>query len=283
MSPAATTERELTETIEGKTLLVDSFGVSRGFATKERYAWVTRSRADTDKKTSPVAAKSFETGQLRPALTGPIFRFLMSRATDTESSTASAVDLGERAQQHCYVALEDVSEASTAPVCWRGTVLRPRNEGEVKGVEARIDSIFRMAAGDSFEDGMSSRFSRELLGAMGEYGVRAMQEIAYLILYSRTNQEVASEALRWLGRASERRTYGWRLWLLERSLSSSSPVVRDGAVLGLASMGDPSAVPYLREAIAVEACEDLREDMRRALEELEAARSAAVAQEDQKV
>lgn len=283
MSPAATGERELADTDHGKGLLVDSFGVSRGFSAKEGYAWVAASRADTDMKTFLTASQSFETGQLRPPLTGPIFSYLMSRATYTENATASALDLWERAGQRCYVASEDVSESSTAPVCSKRAVLWPRDDDGVRGTEAVIDTIFRMAMGDSFEDGMSSRFSRELLEAVKKYGVRAMPEIAYLILYNRTNQEVASEALRWIGRSSGRGTYGWRLWLLEKALSSPSPVVRDGAVLGLASMGDPSAVPYLREAIGAETCQELREDMLQALEELEAAGSAAVAQKDQKV
>lgn len=279
MNLEATTERELTETSEGKALLLDSFGLSKEFARKGQYAWVRLGRADTDAQT--MAAQGFETDQLQPALTGPIFGYLTWGATDTGDATARALDLGEPEKERYQVALEDLGEASTAPICSKGEGLWPRNEEQLKRVEDRIDSVFRMALGEDFEDGMSSRFSRELLEAVGEFGDPAMQEISYLILYNRTNQEVASETLRWLGRVSDIRTYGWRLWLLEKSLLSSSPVVRDGAVLGLASLGDPSAVTYLREAIAVEECKELREDMQQALRELEAAGSAAIAQKDQ--
>lgn len=271
MNPAATTERELAESSEGKALLLDSFGVSKESV------------------------------------------HVISRLTDTGEATARPLELGEPAQEPCQVASEDVWESSTAPISSRKRGFWPRNEIEILAIKARvvvagvdtflkyaeavgltaadeptrveerIDRIFRTAVDEDFEDGMSSRFSRELLEAVEQFGDPAMQEISYLILYNRMNQEVASEALRWLGRLSDRRTYGWRLWLLEKSLSSSSPVVRDGAVLGLASMGDPSSMTYLSGAIAEEECKELREDMQQALRELEAASSAAIAQKNQEV
>lgn len=282
MNPPTTTEPELAEAIEGEALLLDSFGLSKVFAGREQFAWVSLSRPDTDKKTSFIAAKGFETSELQPALTGPIFGYLISRVTDTGDATARVFELREPWKGRWQVASEDRWETSTDPVS-RDEGLWPRDEDEPWKVGDHIDNLFRMAAGEDFEDGMSSRFSRELIEAVVEFGCRAMQEISYLVLYNQVNQEVASEALRWLGRLFDSRTYGWRLWLLEKSLRSSSPLIRDGAVLGLASIGDPSAVTCFREAIAVEQYEELREDMQRALGELEAARLATVVEKDQEV
>ena len=101
-----------------------------------------------------------------------------------------------------------------------------------------------------------------------------MGEIGYLITYGRVDDEVASEALRWLARIDDPATYGWRLWLLEKNLSSKSPMVRDGAGLGLECMGDRHAIQYIGKAIEREPITELRHDLQGALEELEASLDA---------
>jgi len=112
-----------------------------------------------------------------------------------------------------------------------------------------------------FEDGIESEFSRGLVGLIKKYGNDALAELAYFIVYEKVSAEVAGEALRWLGLLEHPLSYHWRLWLLERSLRSSSARIRDCAVLGLAFLDDPHAIPYLRRAVDGEPVKELRADM----------------------
>ena len=131
-----------------------------------------------------------------------------------------------------------------------------------------IEALFIKAREERFEDGMESDFSSGLISMIRMCGNAAIEVIAKLILYERVNPEVASEALRWIGHIEQASTYTDRLWLLERSLRCSSARVRDGVALGLASLDDPHAIPYLKQAIQREQCEELREDMEQVLAQL---------------
>ena len=144
-------------------------------------------------------------------------------------------------------------------------------------VEDTTDRLFESARELYFEDGMETGFSRELVSLVKKYGNLAMAEISYLITCGRVDEEVASEALHWLARIDDASTYGWRLWVLEKSLSSKSPVVRDGAALGLVSMGDAHAIQYMRKAIEQETITELRYDLQGALKELEVSLDAVPA------
>ena len=127
----------------------------------------------------------------------------------------------------------------------------------------------RAAKEEEFEDGMENEFSRELRSLVTGYGNRAIEAMTHLIVYEKVNPEVASETLRSLGSLEDAESYRYRRWLLERALQCSSPVVRDGAALGLAFMDDPHAIEYLRRAVDLERCGELRNDMRLVLEQLE--------------
>src|SRR5882724_2106411 len=120
-----------------------------------------------------------------------------------------------------------------------------------------------------FEDGMESEFSKNLTDLIKKYGNDALAELAYFIVYEKVSAEVTGEALRWLGLMDHPLSYHWRLWLLERSLSSRSARIRDGAVLGLAFLDDPDAIPYVRQAADREPVKELRSDMEQVLVQLE--------------
>jgi len=137
-----------------------------------------------------------------------------------------------------------------------------------------LKALFREAGSITFEDGMESNFSRELVRLVRRYGKTAMEVITTLIVNDNVNAEVAAETLRWLGRVDHPPSHHDRLWLLEKSLFSTSALVRDGAVLGLASLDDPHAIPYLRQAIEREKYASLREDLEQVRDQLESTRSA---------
>lgn len=131
-----------------------------------------------------------------------------------------------------------------------------------------IENLFAAARGQDFEDGMQSEFSKEIVSLIDQSGVAALEVIASLIMYEKVNAEVAAEALRVLSRIEDTRTYDFRLWLLGRSLQCVSTRVRDGAVLGLACLDDPSAASAIKQAIESEQCLELRKDMEQVLSQL---------------
>lgn len=144
----------------------------------------------------------------------------------------------------------------------------PRKANQNLKLRQTLRELFAAAKEEVFEDGYESEFSKQLVSLVPRYGDDAMEPIIRLIVNNQVNPEVAAEALRWLGEMEDPVSRPSRLWLLERSLYSSSSRVRDGAILGLASLDDPHAIPYLRRAIEQEPCFELREDMEQVLEQL---------------
>lgn len=156
----------------------------------------------------------------------------------------------------------------------RGAFGRPDSSTAKKETPEETDeavmALFRAAKEEVFEDGMESEFSRELVRLVKKYGSVALDLMGSLIISEeRVNPEIASEALRWLGRMEHAQTYRARLLLLEHGLRCSSPRVRDGALLGLASLDDPDSIPHIRLAVEWEQVEELREDMELVLAQLE--------------
>ena len=139
-------------------------------------------------------------------------------------------------------------------------------------LSSKIAALFVAAKDQYFEDGMENEFSRELTALIAAYGNMVVHELAYLVLFEKVNAEVASEALRWLGNMPPGVSSNFRLWLLERSLLCSAAIVRDGAILGLASLDDPRAIPYIKRAIEREQCEELHKNMEQVLVQLERGR-----------
>jgi hypothetical protein len=136
-------------------------------------------------------------------------------------------------------------------------------------IDQEIELLFDRAKEEVFEDGMESEFSRGLISYIRRYGNAAIATLERLIVTEQVNAEVASEAMRWLGHIDHPITYRSRLHLLERSLHNSSARVRDGAGLGLASLDDPHAIPYLKQAIEREQYQELRHDLKQVVIQLE--------------
>jgi hypothetical protein len=134
--------------------------------------------------------------------------------------------------------------------------------------ESRFESLFRSSGELNFEDGIETEFSKRLTALVRSYGPLSKDILAGLFEDKTVSPEAQSEALRWLGRMEDQQSRETRLWLLERSLNSPAPIVRDGAILGLASMDDPRAIRYLRIAIEKEKLPELRSDMLEVLDQL---------------
>jgi HEAT repeat protein len=139
-------------------------------------------------------------------------------------------------------------------------------------IEARLKTLLEVAKDEIFEEGVENEFSTGLISLINEYGADLVSVLAGFIVNERINEEIASEALRWLGRLDQPESYSGRLSLLEEALSNPSARIRDAASIGLATLGDPHAISYLKQALQQEACTELREDMQEILESLENAR-----------
>jgi len=129
-------------------------------------------------------------------------------------------------------------------------------------------SLFAAGKEEVFRDGVETAFSRGLIARIEKFGNIAIIILTDLIVGEQVHPEVAGEALRWIGRIDNPPTYNDRRQLLEYSLSSPSPTIRDGALLGLASLDDPVSIPVLEKAVEQERIKELRQDMQQALKQL---------------
>jgi hypothetical protein len=140
-------------------------------------------------------------------------------------------------------------------------------------VEALVESYAPelLAAADDveFQDAIESEFSRRLTAFVVEHGAAGVEAVGRIVNHVSTSDEIAWEALRWVGRIDDPVTYRCRLVLLEETLASPRPRLRDGAALAISSMDDPIAVPHLRRAIESEDHADLRADMEAILKQLD--------------
>lgn len=146
--------------------------------------------------------------------------------------------------------------------------------------EQRIELLLTSARDEAFEDGVESEFSRGLTDAVRLYGLDAVKAIGRFLTTGKANAEVAGEALRRLGMMEDNSTHVARRKLLEGCLISESAGIRDAAALGLSFMDDPKSIGALEKSVAREKCQELREDLVRVLDQLEATAGVAVPEEN---
>jgi len=139
----------------------------------------------------------------------------------------------------------------------------------VPTVEEEVLSSLEVVQTEELEDGMTGSLGSVVSVLLSRYGESAILAMASLISSGKIAPEVISHTLRWLGRMNHPESFRRRLWLLKNCLLSPSPIVRDGAALGLAVLGSRSAIPALRAAIKREHFHGLRRDMEHVLELLE--------------
>lgn len=149
------------------------------------------------------------------------------------------------------------------------TIASPRRSAMI---EKEIHDLFIAAREEVFEDGLESNFTKSLARLIAKYHKRAIDVLTSMLLADDVNTEVASEALRLVGRIVSPSTHLSRLWLLERCLLHPSARIRDGAILGLAYLDDPRSIPFLQEALEREQIPELRDDIHHVISELEQTR-----------
>jgi len=123
----------------------------------------------------------------------------------------------------------------------------------------RVRDLFDEGAAEFFQDGMESGFSRSLLDLLQTRGAGALAAISEYLSSRAARPQVVAEALRWLADFGGAVTLGKRWEILRQSLMSPSPVVRDGAILGFASLDDPRAKTVLLAARNVESVRALQQ------------------------
>ena len=187
--------------------------------------------------------------------------------TQIESLTAKP-----REQTTVAEPLELISGTALADLSTTESSTERPPEPAAEQIRAKIQGLFSRARGEVFADGMDSVFSRGLKHFIDRFGSKALDEIALLIIKETAEPEVAEEALRWIGYLEDSTTHRYRRWILSKALSCSSVRVRDGALLGISFMDDPSAADDLRAAMKRERIPELRYEMGRVLEQLEAQR-----------
>ena len=135
-------------------------------------------------------------------------------------------------------------------------------EGSIRErLVSEIAALFAAAENESFEDGFDSVLSLELQRLVLQHGEVTLDIVSDLIFEDRAAQDVAREALACLGEMEDQATHTGRRRVLERCLACSSHIARDGAVTGLADLGDSRSVPALEAAAEREDYRLLRANM----------------------
>jgi hypothetical protein len=135
-------------------------------------------------------------------------------------------------------------------------------------IKVRLDAILDAARRDIIEDGMYNAINERLPGLIARDFKAVIPALMSVIEGGRTTPIIAAEVLKELGRLRNDASHASRLWVLERALNQPSPYIRDGAGLGLAALGDPNAIPYLRRAVENDPNAQTRADLQLVIDEL---------------
>lgn len=151
----------------------------------------------------------------------------------------------------------------------------PSSTKEVKTsdeIDKMVESIFRAAESEEFEDGMVSFFQKSLKWLTICYGSQVLTTIVSIILYGRCSEEVAAQTLKCMGQLNHLPTKDFRFWILVRCLKNEAWVIRDGALIGISYTKDMFFIPYLEQALVDEKHKGLCKDLEKVLSYLKSLR-----------
>jgi hypothetical protein len=152
-----------------------------------------------------------------------------------------------------------------------------QNRAMAPDLRVRLDAVLNAASREIIEDGMNNSITESLPALIEKDSMSVIPGLVSMIETDHMAPIIASEVLKELGRISNPESHPHRLWLLEHALNLPSPFIRDGAGLGLASLADPSALPYLRRAVEIEKVPQIRADLQLVIDELNELRDGAPA------
>lgn len=181
-----------------------------------------------------------------------------------------------------YIASEETTsstKAVTSPSS-RITSSSKTGEGDIVLVHKQVESAIAAIQMMDFNDETVEELSSRLFRTIKDFGDKAVNVFAHLIIQDKIPASIAALVLRSLGATEDDTTRPYRLWLEARSLFSDSVRIRDGAVIGLSLMESPGALPYLKKASVSERNAMLRRDMIRLIAHLEQKSNAIVSKED---
>ena len=112
-----------------------------------------------------------------------------------------------------------------------------------------LSSIFELAAGEDFEDGVETEFSRRIEEFVRNSGLRGISLIEQALIAGTYREQYIAEALLWIGDMEHEESRAERRQLLKHALTSESIFVFDAAVSALSYLGDTSCIPALEETL----------------------------------
>jgi hypothetical protein len=182
---------------------------------------------------------------------------------DTSTKQASRMPIRKRSSLgNSSTTLETTSRGPVSIATSSTTHIAIVTDMAMVEVGALLDS----GRGIYFEDGSDYPFYDHLYDTVQKFGNVAIQEIERQILGELISPEIGAIVLRRLGEIEDNSTSWKRLNLLSKAvLQHPSPHVRDGAALGLASLKQHDAIPYLEQAVKQEKLEYLRRNMQQVL------------------
>ena len=121
-----------------------------------------------------------------------------------------------------------------------------------------LEAVFRLAAGENFEDGVETEFSRRLEDFVKYHGKIGILLLRSAMSEERFREQYIAEALLWIGDMEHENTKDARRLLLENALDSESVFIRDAAVSGLSYLGDLKSIPRLSKAQEGESSQAVR-------------------------
>ncbi len=203
------------------------------------------------------------------------FRPASPTTAETEKESSGKGDTSYHGKQSYHLEILDLSPSRWVLTTVDRSANSTADTERPESLTEELQRIFTAAKEEIFEDGMDSVFSRRLVKFMENYNRLAIDILSELLIPERVNAEVAGEALRHVGYSEDVSTRIPRRRLLEHCLFGSSARIRDGAILGIAAMNDPRAIPFVEQAICRELIPELRRDMCAVLEQLHETNSKA--------
>ena len=194
-----------------------------------------------------------------------------SHALSTLASDTNIVDFVEAKQRLRAHTSATAGGAIQLPLALSSTAdTQNRNRVEQNAAaELELQLVAASAVAEHFEDGVENSVSRAIETAVFAYGSSAVEALGKLHAAGAFAPEVLGEALLWLGRLRHPDSRRSRFWFLTYALRDLDPSIKSSAALGLASLQNADAAPYLQREAEATDIPMLRTRLRKLAEELQ--------------